>query len=164
MRIGNNQAKATAGFTLFELLAVLGIIAVLTAIAVPNLIAWQTNAKLRGAVNNLTGDLQMAKSRAIKQHTTVTVQFTANGYTITTAGGQVFRNREMPAGVTFGANTFLDSDGDGNPDTSFNSRGIPSPGVAGDLGSVVIQGADNNRLVRVNMTGRIEVTFTTPVP
>ena len=73
MRIGNNQAKTTAGFTLFELLAVLGIIAVLTAIAVPNLIAWQTNAKLRGAVNNLTGDLQMAKSRAIKQHTTVTV-------------------------------------------------------------------------------------------
>ena len=157
MRIGNKQAKATAGFTLFELLTVLGIIAVLAIIAVPNMIAWQTNAKLRGAVNNLVGDFQMAKSRAIKQHTTVTVQFTTNAYTITTADGQVFRDREMPAGVTFGANTFLDSDADGNRDTSFNSRGIPSPGVPGDLGSVVIQGSNNSRQVSINMTGRIEV-------
>ena len=69
----------------------------------------------------------------------------------------MFRNREMPAGVTFGANTFLDSDADGNRDTSFNSRGIPRPGVPGDLGSVVIQGANDSRQVSINMTGRIEV-------
>jgi type IV fimbrial biogenesis protein FimT len=159
MQNANNQIKTITGFTLFELLTVLGIIAILGAIAVPNLISWQTKAKLRGAVNNLTGDLQMAKSRAIKQHTTVTVQFTVNGYTITTTDGQVFRNREMPAGITIvpGPNPFLDNDADGNPDTSFNPRGIPRPGIAGDLGSVIVQGAIENREICINMTGCIEV-------
>ena len=145
MRTENSKTKASAGFTLYELLVVIAIIAVLTAIVLPNLISWRESAKLRGAVNNLTGDLQMAKSQAIKQHMTVTVQFTANGYTITDADGRVFRDREMPAGITMDSSAL--------PVTSFNSRGAPSA-----TGSVVIEGASDNRQISINMTGRIEVT------
>ena len=155
------KQKLDKGFTLFELLAVLAVMAILGALAVPNIISWQKKARLRGAVNNLRGDLLMAKSQAIKEHTTVTIQFMTNGYTATTAGGQTFLDRDFPAGVSLNlaaAGTFLDDDGDGNPDTTFNSRGIPTPGVAGNLGSVQVQGETGSRVVSINMTGRVDAS------
>ena len=59
--------KKNGGFSLFELLVVIAVIAVVSAIVTPNIISWRSNAKLRGAAGNLKGDLEMSKARAVRE-------------------------------------------------------------------------------------------------
>jgi len=70
--------KTQKGFSIFELLAVIGIIAILASIAIPNMISWRNDAKLRSASNIIRGDLQSAKARALRENAIVVVIFTAN--------------------------------------------------------------------------------------
>ena len=70
------------GFTILELMVVVAILAILAVIAVPGMFSRNSQARLKGAANNLIGDLQMAKSRAVTVNAIVVIEFTANGYTI----------------------------------------------------------------------------------
>jgi len=152
--------KTESGFTLFELMMVIAILAFLAASGVPALMEWRNAATLRGAINGLRGDLQMAKSVAIKQNVVVKTQFFQGGYTIATDSGQVIKDRQMPTGIVIdlSATTLADDDGDGSPDTSFNGRGIPIPGIAGDLGTVVVEGPSGSKAVSINTVGRIQMS------
>ena len=154
------KGNGRSGFTFLELITVIAILAVLAIVGGPSVMAWRNAATLRGAVNTLRGDLQMAKSLAIKQNVIVRAQFSSGGYTIVTAGGTVLKIRQLPAGVVINLmeTTFLDNDGDGSPDTSFNGRGIPLPGIAGDLGKLVVNGPSGNRTISINTVGRIHIT------
>jgi len=67
------ERKWTSGFTLIELLTVITIAAILMALGVPSY-KYVTNAnRISGEVNALLGDLQYARSEAIKEGQTVTV-------------------------------------------------------------------------------------------
>jgi len=147
-----------SGFSMIELMIVIAVIGILSLLIIPNMIGWQDSSKLRSAVNHLRDDLQTARSLAIKQNAVVIIQFMADEYTIAVQGGQVFIRREMPAGIriVLSSTTFADDDLDGSPDTTFNGRGIPVPGVAGDLGHVVIEGQAGRRQVSINSVGRIQ--------
>jgi prepilin-type N-terminal cleavage/methylation domain-containing protein len=122
------------GLTIFEILVVIGILAIVSAFVVPNIIGWRSDMKLTGAINNLKGDLEMAKARAIRENNFVAVSFSNKGYTIfidNGAGGVdagdwlkqgselLLRDREMPSGVTvdLAGTTFA------NKRTRFNGRG-----------------------------------------
>ncbi len=152
--------KKESGFTLIELMMVIAIMVILSALAIPNMIGWRDASKLRSTVNSLRGDLQMARSWAIKQNVVVKTQFAANSYVIAVEGGQVLKRRQLPAGVIIDLSdtTFNDDDLDGSPDTSFNGRGIPVPGVAGDLGNVVIEGRAGRRQISINTVGRVQMS------
>ena len=67
------------GFSVLELVVALSIIAIIAALAIPNMLSWRSQKKLSGAVNNLKGDLQMAKSRATQDSALVVVVFNAGG-------------------------------------------------------------------------------------
>ena len=74
--------KKSRGFSILELLVVLAVIAVVSAIVTPSFISWRNNAKMRGAVDNLMGDLEMAKIRAVKENNFVAVMFNPTGYRV----------------------------------------------------------------------------------
>ena len=163
--------KKQNGFTIYELLTVIGIIAVLAAIATPNIISWRTEAKLRGASNNLRADLQMAKLRALREKAIVAVVFTASGYTIFLDNGanagdwnldadeSLLRNRQLPSGVTIALPTTFD---DPNNRTRFNGRGFPDPATldgGGLTGTVTLQNSGGNQMqLTINRLGRISDT------
>jgi type II secretion system protein H len=55
------------GFTLVEMLVVVALLAILTAVAIPNLGVIKNAAEVRGATQTIAQDLNLAKMRAISQ-------------------------------------------------------------------------------------------------
>ena len=152
--------KTKGGFTILELMMVLAVIAVVTAIVTPNILAWRNNAKMRDAVDNLMGDLQMAKISAVKENNNVAVLFNPTSYRVFVdkdsswvqdADERLLRVRKLPAGVKFDLShpdwTFT------NNRTRFNSRGRAN--IAGTAVIVNLEG--RQRDVILSTLGRIRV-------
>jgi type IV fimbrial biogenesis protein FimT len=101
-----------AGFTVTELVMVMTIIGILTAIGVPSFKFVTVSNRISSEINGLLGDMQFARSQAIKQGLTVTVCTSSNSTTPTptcnTGGaGNVWNT---------GWIVFLDSNGNGQVD------------------------------------------------
>ena len=70
--------KRTCGFTLVEMMVVIAIIAVLSAIAVPNFMEYARNQRLNGAARQVYGDLMNARQQAVTENKKIIVQFVNN--------------------------------------------------------------------------------------
>jgi len=155
--------QKNSGFTIFEVMIVVAIMAVLAAIAVPNMIGSRSDAKLRGAVENLRGDLNSAKMMAVRDNALVVVNFFADRYEVFVdngagadagnwtrdAGERLIASRALPAGVSIDlVATDFDSDR-----TRFNRRGLPE-----NIGSVVLAASTGDQQqVQLNRLGRINI-------
>jgi prepilin-type N-terminal cleavage/methylation domain-containing protein len=134
--------RKNAGFTAFELAVSMAIMAVIAALALPPYLQWLRGHRLRGAVTNLMGDMEMAKIRAIRENDYVVVRFAQNSYTIfldngqpsgtagdwNPAGESIIKTRILPADVKFNLDAlnfeFIASAGTDDI-TRFNGRGLP---------------------------------------
>ena len=67
--------QKNSGFTLYELLAVIGIVAVLSMIAIPNIISWLPKYRLGSAARNLLSAMQYARLAAVKENVDIFVDF-----------------------------------------------------------------------------------------
>jgi len=157
MRIRNNS-----GFSLGELITVMGIISVLAVIAVPNFIGWRSGSQMQGALENLRGDLQMAKLKAVQENGPVAVLFASNGYQVFIdngategafdAGERLLRNRQLPPGVSI---DLINTDFQGNGYARFNNRGLPED--TGSPGVVVDSSNGDQQIIGLNRLGRIDI-------
>ena len=74
--------RKDAGFSLMELMTVIGILAILFAIAIPGLIGWRNNAQLGRAARDVYGNFQKAKIEAARNNVTVAITFAGNVGTV----------------------------------------------------------------------------------
>lgn len=74
-------ARHPRGFTLLELMVTLAIIAILTRVAAPSVIAMMKNNRTFSEANTFVGDLQFARAEAVKRGQPVTVCPSSNGTT-----------------------------------------------------------------------------------
>ena len=72
MRIRNN-----AGFSLGELITIMGILLVLGAIAIPSFIQWRSKAQVSRAARDVYSSLQKAKVEAVRRNELCGVHFRA---------------------------------------------------------------------------------------
>jgi type IV fimbrial biogenesis protein FimT len=78
--------RKSSGFTLVELMVVIGMVVVLFSLAVPSFTAMIENTKVTIQTNELVSAFNLARSEAIKRGVRVTVCKSANGTACTNAG------------------------------------------------------------------------------
>jgi type IV fimbrial biogenesis protein FimT len=129
MNIKNNR-----GFTLIELLVTVAVLMVLLLVGVPEYRRMTENNRQVAAINTIIGDLNLARTEAVKQGRTVTLCGSTDGATCNTANWEsgwivfvnlngdtvvdagdvlISRNTGLPAGLTLRAVEF-DSTSDVN--------------------------------------------------
>lgn len=96
------------GITLLEMVAVMGVVGILMAIAIPSYRYLNTSNRIAAEVNGLLGDLQYARSEAIKEGQTVSVCVSTNGTTCA-SGSTAWQNGWL---------VFADKNGNGSIDNA----------------------------------------------
>ena len=74
-----NTRTAAPGFTLLELMVVLGIIGVVLGFAIPNVMNGIQNMQLRSAASDFSGLIQRARMQAVQDNATYTINFGLGG-------------------------------------------------------------------------------------
>jgi type IV fimbrial biogenesis protein FimT len=149
-----------SGFTIMEMMTVIALAALIATIAMPYMMGSRHAAKLRGTVENLRGDLQLAKLKAVQESGPVAVLFESDGYQVfidnganegvRDAGERLIKNRELPEGVSI---DLANTDFNGNLYARFNNRGLPA-----DTGDVTVDSSGGDqRLISLNRLGRITI-------
>jgi type IV fimbrial biogenesis protein FimT len=150
------------GFSAVELLTVIALMAVLSAIAVPNMVSMLPRQRLGGSAREILSVLHYAKMSAIKENANVVVNFNPGTRDCTvfvddgegggtpedglrTGGERILKRYAMPPGVNLPAPSF------GNV-LSFNNRGF-----ADAAGDVTVQNPMGNRTIRVLPSGHCKI-------
>lgn len=152
--------KHQTGITLMEVVTAVSILAVLTLIATPPLLAWKKNAELRGAVSRTAVGLQLGRTYALANREYVVLDFQSNRFRVFVdngAGGavagdwlktgaeRVLREYEFPPAISCSTNFPSDR-------FRFKGFGRNQPGTI-----VMTQQGGNTSKVIVNVVGRIRV-------
>jgi prepilin-type N-terminal cleavage/methylation domain-containing protein len=96
--------RGRKGFTLVELLVLIGIIGLLAAVSMPSVIGYVRSNRLATTTERMASDLQMIRSMSIANGRIYRVTATANGYVVTDpVSGDVVRDRGFENGVTLDA-------------------------------------------------------------
>ena len=163
--------RRNTGFTLMELMIVIAVIGILVGIAVPGIIGWLPNYRLRAATRDLQSVMQRSRLRAIKENTRVVMLFdTGNDEYVAFVddgeGGGIANdniqngsertviNAKMPRDVDLYNAAFAG----GVPRTRFNSRGLPN----GTGGHAYMKNSKNRYMgVVLRITGNSRIVKST---
>ena len=146
-----NAMKRDSGFTLAELMVVISIIAIMSAVAIPSLVSWLPNYRLSGAARDVLSAIELARLTAVRENASVGVSFTPGSaaYQLWVDNGEgggaandcsqngterILRNGQMPYSIAMSSAVFGAASS-----FRFNGMGLPlqtdgSPGG----GSVVL--------------------------
>lgn len=142
------------GFTLTEMMIVIAIMGILTAIAVPNLQTYMAERRLKGAARMVMSDLMNARMLAVTLNRNVQVAFPTSAsasYTYDAAGTAATRNIKTDFG-------YPDVTVSGNNNPTFT----PTGRLSGVTNCTVTMRSEapilpNTKTVTVSSSGRVQI-------
>ncbi len=158
--------EKSSGFTLIEMMVVIAIVGILSAIAIPNYISHRNNRQVSRAAAQIYSALQAAKMTAVRDNALIRVMFSTGTGSAGTFqvyrdldnndsfdSGEGISNGKMPEGITMKNANFS-----GDTEISFNFMGLPRRSN-GTLRFGAVQVANNFRCTRivVNASGNIRI-------
>ena len=162
------------GFTLLELVIVLFVISILTAVAFPNFLEWNQNNRLKGDARTLYSTMQKTKMLAIRNNSDAVISFNVNantyiafvdngGTTGTVGDGTLNGDEEVIARESMSSSSIIQgvNFSFGSTTPGFTSRGLP---LSNRVGSVVLRRTSNtSRWYRITLSlaGGIRLTTST---
>ena len=160
------------GFSLIELIVIIGIIAILVVVAIPNFTEWRNNQNLKAAAREAFSSFQFARLEAARRDTPVSIRVTTgaggigkctvfvdNGQGGGTAnngqreGGEpLLREMKVPKGITLSSSTLTTY--------QLNARGFTVNGAGGDI---VLTNGKTKCTVTLTAAGGVQLTGPTKV-
>lgn len=174
--------KNSKGFTLLEVIIVIGVIGIMTAIAAPSISNWLPNYRLKGAARDLYGAAMRAKGEAVKRRVNCALTFnqtiggTKNAYVVYAdtnanfkfdAGDNIILQvQQLPPKVGLdltkygGDGLSFVNNGDGNPTIAFRPNAIPTSSTGGLANgtAALINTKGRSQNVVINQAGNIRIT------
>jgi len=162
------------GFTVMELLTVIGIIGVLASIAVPNFITWRNNSQLSRAAQDVYSQFQKTKFEAVRRNAKCMITFGASSFQVYvdadnswdfSAGDQEISQVNLATypGVSL---DLTEGGGDGlgflfpNDGIAFFSNGFPVNSLGAlTAGEVFLKNQNNKKVsVEISKAGNVKIT------
>ncbi|HEX8154073.1 MAG TPA: GspH/FimT family pseudopilin [Thermoanaerobaculia bacterium] len=75
MNVRRQARSHRSGYSMVEMLVVLALVGIISLVTVPNFISIQRGGRLKSSVNQLAGDLRMARALAVTERARVRVVF-----------------------------------------------------------------------------------------
>ena len=151
-------SKTHAGFTIMELMVVIAIIGILSAVSMPNLISWRLDRHYNESLQQTFAIVNSTKTNAIKENRNAVVEFhiadrEIRAFTLDENENELDRlhTYELRHGVDM---ENLNIAGGGNK-LEFNSRGIPVGNQPSTIGLKSDRGRSNQ--IEISMAGRIRL-------
>jgi len=127
VRLDSSSIWGHQGFSLAEVMVVIAILGILSAIAIPNIIKYRENTQLRASATELLGTFRKAQIYAVKnnQKTTFDIDETAGTVTVKDSGGKIISSYAVHPGCKIDSN-FTTTPG-------FTPMGLPLKKVIGSV-------------------------------
>lgn len=155
------RSFCACGFTLVEMLTVLSVLSVVVGIAAPGLRSFAAGQKLKALSYDMTTDLLLARSEALKRNASVSMAASgptwASGWTLVAAGENISTRAAANESLTFTGTsavpvvpTSIIFDVNGRATTVPASAG----GVRMTISSSAVSGANAKRCIQLDVSGR----------
>ncbi|OQC55298.1 MAG: Fimbrial protein precursor [Deltaproteobacteria bacterium ADurb.Bin022] len=148
--------KRTLGFTLIEMMVVIAVIAVLSAIAVPSFMEYARNQRLNGAARQVYTDLMNARQQAVTENKKIIVQFVNNHQY------QFVRDNDASETVTTGDETLVLRDiqpeySDVTFSAGFNPAFRPNGTGKNPVITLTSSSTGKTKCITISTAGRIKI-------
>lgn len=148
MKLMHYFASQPKGLTLIELMATLGVAAILIAVAIPSFTSTLPGLRLNDAARQVATDLQQIRMKAIAQNLPYQITFSTTTYVLQKCGGSCTNesgNIVLPQGITVTATAA----------PQFQPRG-----TAATATTIQLSNGSSNKWVCVRAVGRVNIQDT----
>lgn len=168
--ITNKSHNNDSGFTLIELIMVVTLIAIVSAVAMPSLRSWLRNADLNADVRRIYAGMQRTRIEAVKRNATAALIFGQtvagnfydcvsfvdnNADRVLDAGETVVFSFDLSGGVSVADNKF-ELNANGTNAVGFNNRGLPLNAKGGSI-TLLGETGTSRKIVMDPYTGRLRI-------
>jgi prepilin-type N-terminal cleavage/methylation domain-containing protein len=156
---GWRTIMSSKGFTLIELMIVIGIIGTLSAVALFRWWGFQNNTNLRTAASEIMSDISSCKQRAVSEGVQYCIQFTEGSpnYTINASSCTSPTQTQTKRLTSFGSGLLISNTNFNSDQLGFLSRGT----LSSNTGRITLTNSSNSTaIITVNITGRTYVSYT----